>query len=188
MKNECSVVRDLLPLYLEGLVSEDTAQYINEHLESCTACQKALEEMREDVSPTNSEISPQRSRDEAKPLKRIMKKMNRRFYILAYSLVIFFIFLGLDLTGGDNLMYNSLIMPIVGIFGYYVFRWRAIYKMPLLLLAVDLFVCLFGIIDLDIYSAIVWTGIYSIFVFVGIAIAFLLHFALRRERKNEEDT
>lgn len=45
MKNECSVVRDLLPLYLEGMVSEDTAAYIKEHLENCTECTTELNAM-----------------------------------------------------------------------------------------------------------------------------------------------
>ena len=104
--------------------------------------------------------------------------------MLAYSLIIFFVFLGFSWTGGEHLMYNSLIMPVVGVFGYCVFKWRAVYKMPILLLIINAFVCLFKLVDLDLYSALVWTVIYSIFVLVGIAIAFLLHYALRKE-KNE---
>ena len=105
---------------------------------------------------------------------------------LSYSLIIFFVFLGFGWTNGDNLMYNSLIMPIVGIFGYIIFGWRAVYKMPVLLLAIDTFVCVFNLIEINLLSTIMWTIIYSMFVFVGIAIAFLLHYALRKETKNEE--
>ena len=121
--------------------------------------------------------------DEAKPFKKMMKRMNRQFYTLSYSLIIFFIFLGFGWTDGENLMYNSLIMPIVGIFGYYVFGWRSVYKVPILLLIIDTLVCLLKLIEIDLYSAFMWTMIYSIFVFVGIAIAFLLHYALRKEKK-----
>ena len=32
MKNECSFVRDVLPLYFENMVSEDTAAFVEEHL------------------------------------------------------------------------------------------------------------------------------------------------------------
>ena len=32
MKNECSIVCDLLPLYAEDMVSEDTAEFVKEHL------------------------------------------------------------------------------------------------------------------------------------------------------------
>ena len=79
-------------------------------------------------------------------------------------------------------MFNSLIMPIVGIFGYIVFGWKSVYKMPLMVLIIDMFICLFKLIEIDVYSAFMWTIIYSSFVLVGIAIAFLLHFALRKEK------
>ena len=32
MKNECSIVQDILPLYVEDMVSEDTAGFVKEHL------------------------------------------------------------------------------------------------------------------------------------------------------------
>lgn len=35
MKNECSYVRDVLPLYFENMVSEDTAAFVEEHLKTC---------------------------------------------------------------------------------------------------------------------------------------------------------
>ena len=182
MKTECSVVRDLLPLYIENMVSPETEQYVNAHLAECSECQAELESLKEGEGLTAIEKKPTANTEDAKPFKTIMKRMNRQFYSIAYAALIFLIFLGFGWTGGENLMYNSLIMPIVGIFGYYVFRWKAIYKVPILLLIIDIFVCLFKLVDLDLYSAFLWTLIYSIFVFVGIAIAFLLHFAFRKEK------
>ena len=38
MKRECSIVRDVLPLYFENMVSEDTAVFVKEHLENCSDC------------------------------------------------------------------------------------------------------------------------------------------------------
>ena len=55
--------------------------------------------------------------------------------------------------------------------------------MPILLLAIDTFACLFGLVDLDLFSSLIWTLLYSAFVFVGFAIAFLLHYAFRRENE-----
>lgn len=37
MKNECSIVGDLLALWMDGLVSEDTAAFVEEHLDRCPA-------------------------------------------------------------------------------------------------------------------------------------------------------
>ena len=110
-----------------------------------------------------------------------MKRMNRQFYSIAYAAIIFLIFLGFGWTAGDNLMYNSLIMPIVGIFGYFVFKWKAIYKLPVLLLIIDLAVFAFQLVEIGFADTLMWTVLYAIFVFVGVAIAFLLHYAFKKE-------
>jgi len=49
MKNECMIVRDLLPLYIENLVSDETRAFVDEHLTSCNDCRKLLE--RNQTSP-----------------------------------------------------------------------------------------------------------------------------------------
>lgn len=36
--NSCKIVEDLLPLYEEGLVQAETAQWIEQHLASCASC------------------------------------------------------------------------------------------------------------------------------------------------------
>ena len=180
MKTECSVVRDLLPLYIEDMVSTETAQYINEHLKNCDECQAELANLKEGVE-LSIETRVASKSDDAKPFKTMMKRMNRQFYSIAYAAIIFLIFLGFGWTAGDNLMYNSLIMPIVGIFGYFVFKWKAIYKLPVLLLIIDLAVFAFQLVEIGFADTLMWTVLYAIFVFVGVAIAFLLHYAFKKE-------
>lgn len=46
MKNECSIVRDILPLYLENMVSEETGIFIKEHLGQCPDCSAEFEAMK----------------------------------------------------------------------------------------------------------------------------------------------
>ncbi len=183
MKTECSIVRDLLPLYVEDMVSVQTAQYVSEHLEACSECRAEFENLKDGTCLKEIEKKSDVQGDTVKPFKKMMKRMNRQLYMFAYSLIIFFIFLGFGWTSDANLMYNSIIMPIVGIFGYYVFRWKAIYKMPVLLLFVDLFIFLFQIVEIGFADTLGWTLMYCFFVWVGIAIAFLLHFAFRKEDK-----
>ena len=180
MKTECSIVRDLLPLYVEDMVSAETAQFVDDHLKTCSECGAELANLKEGEMMETHRTAQE---DTVKPFKKMMKKMNRQFYMLAYSLIIFFIFLGFSWTSDANLMYNSIIMPIVGIFGYYVFRWKAIWKVPVLLLFVDLFIFLFQIVEIGLADTFGWTWIYCIFVWIGILIAFLLHFAFRKEDK-----
>ena len=171
-----------MPLYVEDMVSEETAAYIGEHLESCEECKSELESLKGSAEIAVIEEKPAMRADNAKPFKKIMKKMNRQFYSVAYAALIFLIFLGFGWTDGENLMYNSLIMPVVGVFGYYVFRWKAIYKVPILLLIIDLLVYLLQLVEIGLGDTLAWTFIYCIFVVVGIAIAFLLHFAFRKEK------
>ena len=41
MKVTCKVIQDLLPLYVDGVCSPDTAALVEEHLKDCEACQEA---------------------------------------------------------------------------------------------------------------------------------------------------
>lgn len=183
MKLDCYVVRDLLPLYVENMVSDETAEQIKKHLAECGECQKEYESFKDSGSLDVLETPAYSVPAEGKPFKKLMQKLNRQMHGLAYGLIIFFILWGFSLTGGQDLMYNSVIMPIVGLFGYYVFRWKALYKMPILLLAINFVAYHLSFAEIDLISVFPWTAIYSIFVLIGVLIAFLLHFAFRKEPK-----
>lgn len=72
MKNECSIVCDLLPLYAEDMVSEDTAEFVKEHLGNCPTCRAELEKLRKPVQP----VAAQHVADiDAEPLKRLKKAL-----------------------------------------------------------------------------------------------------------------
>ena len=53
MKNDCEVVRDLLPLYHDGVCSPKSRELIEEHLRECEACRKELEEIKKEISVSN---------------------------------------------------------------------------------------------------------------------------------------
>ena len=42
---DCNVVRDLIPLYIDECCSEESTTIVKEHIESCDACKKLLEDM-----------------------------------------------------------------------------------------------------------------------------------------------
>ncbi len=58
MKDElkCSIVRDLLPNYIEKLTSDDTNNAVEHHLNNCEDCEKAYEQMAVNIG--NTEKSP----------------------------------------------------------------------------------------------------------------------------------
>lgn len=46
-KKYCKIVEDILPTYIENLTSEETSEFIEEHIENCEECKKILQNMRE---------------------------------------------------------------------------------------------------------------------------------------------
>lgn len=67
MSNKCNLIRDILPLYVEDMVSTDTREFVSEHLEHCEECRAELEHMRKpaDFIPDADIV----------PLKRIKKEL-----------------------------------------------------------------------------------------------------------------
>jgi len=76
----CNVVKDLLPSYVDELVSEETAREIAEHLTGCADCQTAYERMKAPVVPIIEQ-----DRKEIDYLKKIRAKTKSR--VLKYSVI-----------------------------------------------------------------------------------------------------
>ena len=45
----CELIRDLLPLYVDGLTSEASNREIKEHLETCGSCRERYERMKREL-------------------------------------------------------------------------------------------------------------------------------------------
>ena len=93
MKNECSVVRDLLPLYLENMVSEETGAFIKEHLENCPECTAELEAMKAGtkVEKIGSEMQNNLETEVLKSMKAIRKRFRKKAYCVAAVIAAIFI-------------------------------------------------------------------------------------------------
>ena len=79
-KISCNIIKDILPLYVDEVVSEDTRNMISEHMEHCADCRKKCEEMRGHVS-----IPMENS---AKPLKKFKRAWKRKKIVLVCSTLI----------------------------------------------------------------------------------------------------
>ncbi len=67
MSNKCNLIKDILPLYAEDMVSTDTREFVSDHLESCEKCRAELEHMGKpaDFIPDADIV----------PLKRVKKEL-----------------------------------------------------------------------------------------------------------------
>ena len=77
MSKECEIIRDLLPLYAEGLTSEASNEFVEKHLKDCAECTELLKDMREEPQP-----QPLKEESEL-PLKALSKTWHRKNRSLA---------------------------------------------------------------------------------------------------------
>jgi len=66
MEPSCEVIRDLLPLYHDGVCSKDSRALVEEHLKTCPACRAELEKF-------DKENSRMENMDEAGLLRQTAK-------------------------------------------------------------------------------------------------------------------
>ncbi|EHR34823.1 zf-HC2 domain-containing protein [Helcococcus kunzii] len=54
-KRECEIVKDILPLYIDGLTSEETNKFVEEHLKDCDECREEYILMSENTEQKNND-------------------------------------------------------------------------------------------------------------------------------------
>ena len=96
MKNECAYVRDVLPLYLENMVSEETGAFVKEHLENCPECAAELEAMKAGtkVEKIGSDIRNSLETEVTKSMKAIRKRFWKKVYRVAAVIAAIIIAIG----------------------------------------------------------------------------------------------
>lgn len=70
MKNECNVAKDLMPLVIDGVASEESKRYVDEHIAECTECALTYGAMRVELPRANQEKERAEMEKAAKKLRR----------------------------------------------------------------------------------------------------------------------
>ncbi|MBR0128061.1 MAG: zf-HC2 domain-containing protein [Firmicutes bacterium] len=91
MSIKCEVVKDLLPLYVDGVASEESCALIEEHLKECEDCRQYLELLQEDL-PNVSEVS---LADETASLRKIKRRIRRNRVLVVLVTMVFAVIAGL---------------------------------------------------------------------------------------------
>lgn len=77
MKTDCEVVRDLLPLYIDGVCSVESMRLVEDHLRECGACRMEYERM------TSKEGEPAPAPDASAVIKKTAREMTVRAMLSA---------------------------------------------------------------------------------------------------------
>ena len=72
MRNECQIVRDLLPLYIENMASDETREFVEAHLSKCPECNAFYFEMTEGGE---EKIGDSEAQNKILPLQIVKKKL-----------------------------------------------------------------------------------------------------------------
>ena len=73
MKISCEIIKDLLPLYHDGVCSDDSKSIIEEHLMECHSCKVELQTIDETLSICNIE----QNLKEAESVKKLSRKWKK---------------------------------------------------------------------------------------------------------------
>lgn len=101
MKSKCNVAKDLMPLVIDGVASEDSQQYVDEHIAECTECALTYGAMKVELPRANQEKDRAEMEKAAKALKK--KRRKRVLWTALISVVMYVVVF----VGGDWL-YHTL--------------------------------------------------------------------------------
>lgn len=122
MRITCDVIQDLMPSYVDGILSEDSQALVKEHMEACKECRKMLEIMKEEQGKEQAQMRPsaasgaQRRAGEtenigsAAALKKIRKKLIIRRVLTAAVAVILTLIAAA--AGYDHWYFNEKYMTL----------------------------------------------------------------------------
>lgn len=132
MKVTCNVIKDVLPLYLEKMLSDDSCIMVEEHIEQCQECMNYLNEMRNfNEMPVDRNTSP------LLKIKSTLrkKKIHTAIFSMMFSILLFVITIAF-LTAPEYMPYSerSVIINELGngsvlaqfedtVYGYDIYRY-----------------------------------------------------------------
>ena len=90
MKYKCNIVKDLLPLYVEDVTSQDSNKIIEEHLKECEECKKHYEELKDGSFIEELKEEQVNEENPKKTMKTIKKKiiLGKLFFALISAIVV----------------------------------------------------------------------------------------------------
>ena len=87
MKYECDIVKDLMPLYVDDVLSENSKIFVKNHMNSCESCKKYYEKLSNELKiPVNKEVRF----SDLRPIEYLKENLSKKIIkkILAILLII----------------------------------------------------------------------------------------------------
>ena len=89
MKRECNIVRDLLPLYVENMASDETREFVEAHLSKCPECNEIYDSMLETKEDEKLGLDEKEVQNkEILPLLIVKRKLNKKRIVTSIIAVV----------------------------------------------------------------------------------------------------
>ena len=106
MKIHCNIARDLMPLYIDDVLSDESKAAVEEHLTGCSECRQYFRKMHDDDIPDSDAMHEEiiNRLDEAESLKKLKRSiLLKRIITIAVTAAVV---IGLVIAG-DILIYHN---------------------------------------------------------------------------------
>ena len=91
-KKECNIIRDLLPNYIEKLVSDDSKDFVEQHLVKCRECNEILNEMNSQIIIEDAKVQND-DKIELKKINKVRKKISIHTSVICFGSIIIGMFI-----------------------------------------------------------------------------------------------
>lgn len=178
----CDIIRDLMPLAVDGVASEDSNAAISNHIGHCRECRELFEEFKSHKLNENQPMPDD---------KKILSYIRRHTIFFIGFVAVLGAAAGIMMIYTPLTFQNLLIMPIVGAFSYCCFKNKGVIMAGivfLITLARELvqWQILREYVDggetFNLSGAVIYGTFLGVLVFVGWAIAALLNFAFSKDK------
>lgn len=178
-KISCDVCLDLMPILKDNVASQDSKKLVEEHIELCEECKELYNSFE------NEEITI----DD----RNIIKKIKKQIFIFALVIIVVASMVGLALSETMGMFYNILIMPSIGVLGYFVLKDKSYLVLGSLFVFSFIWISIKyigeGILSQGLITIItipiLWSAIYAGLCGIGLIIGFLLNYAFGKENSYE---
>ena len=86
-KKICNIILDLLPMYIENDVTNDTKEFIEEHIKECSNCKDKLDVMKMNIAKEEDRLKND-TKIEIEKIKKVNKKLKIHKGVLIVSSII----------------------------------------------------------------------------------------------------
>lgn len=109
----CHFIKDILPLYLDNLVSRETGMFVHSHLIDCEECQSHLAELTAEVVPPA--LDP--PLPEPTLERQVVSRIKRHVLISKMTFLALGALFGVYATSRSQLQAPFLVYPLIGLAG-----------------------------------------------------------------------